>query len=197
MIRARKLGLAVGTVGLCMLLAGCGGLFGTTAPTEKPRHSAGALEGMDLVGTWEYRSHREVNQDENSIKGRLTIEEERCSASASRCELTGQLVFPAPVQRLDDRIYDIHGRSYPDEGFLRFSYTVPQELLSDHQLRVEVTLDRMLSTEERPRAMAGYTVIFNQDRPGKQFDDWDIIDAAGRGIVDSAGRAAAWPAEDE
>ncbi len=70
---------------------------------------------------------------------------------------------------------------------------MPHELLSEHRLRVEVTLDRMLPTEEHPRAMAGYTVIFNQDRPGKEFDDWDIIDAAGRGIVESAGRVTAWP----
>ncbi len=152
---------------------------------------------MDLVGTWEYRSHREVNQDENALKGQLTIEEERCSASASWCELTGQVMFPAPVPRLDDRVYEIHGRSYPDEGFVRFNYSVPHELLSDHRLRVEVTLDRMLSTEEHPRAMAGYTVIFNQDRPGKEFDDWDIIDAAGRGIVESAGRVTAWPPASE
>ena len=184
-------------IGVFLLVGGCGGLVGPTTPADNGESASPESEGMDLVGAWEYRSHREVNQDENALKGRLTIEAERCSVSASWCEVRGQVMFPAPVPRLDDQIYEVHGRSYPDEGFVKFNYTVPQELLSDHRLRVEVTLDRMLATEQHPRAMAGYTVIFNQDRTGKEFDDWAIIDAAGRGIVDSAGRVTAWPAGGE
>lgn len=192
-----RIAVTVILMGLGIFLAGCTGLFDGGPPPDGTDGSTAATDGMELVGTWEYRSHREVNQDENAIKGQLSIETERCSASASWCEVTGQVTFPAPVPRLDDRIYDVHGRSYPDQGFVRFNYTVPHELLSDHRLRVEVTLDRMLATEEHPRAMAGYTVIFNQDRPGKEFDDWAIIDAAGRGIVESAGRVTAWPVEAE
>jgi len=184
-------------VGLGVMLTGCSSYFSGT-PSNGGSDSPSAMsDGMGLVGTWEYRSHREVNQDENSIKGRLTIDAERCSASSSSCELSGQVEFPAPVDRLEDQVHEIHGRSYPDEGFVKFSYTVPSQLLSDDRLRVEVTLDRMPATEEHARAMAGYTVIFNQDRPGKQFDDWTIIDAAGRGIVDEAGRVTAWPVEAE
>ncbi|MFB6285590.1 MAG: hypothetical protein ABEK03_03305 [Candidatus Bipolaricaulia bacterium] len=184
-------------LGLGVMLTGCSGYFSETPSNNGSDNPAATSEGMDLVGTWEYRSHREVNQDENSVKGRLTIDAERCFASKSSCELSGQVEFPAPVDRLEDQVHEIHGRSYPDEGFVKFSYTVPSELLSDDRLRVEVTLDRMLATEKHPRAMAGYTVIFNQDRPGKQFDDWDIIDAAGRGIADEAGRVTAWPVDAE
>lgn len=184
-------------VGLGVMLTGCSGYVSEAPSSGGSENPAAMSDGMDLVGTWAYRSHREVSQDENSIRGRLTIDAERCVASSSSCELTGQVEFPAPVDRLEDQVYEIHGRSYPDDGFVKFSYTVPSELLSDDRLRVEVTLDRMPTTDDHPRAMAGYTVIFNQDRPGKQFDDWDIIDAAGRGIVDEAGRVTAWPAESE
>jgi len=95
-VSARKLSRAVGVLGLCTLLIGCSGLLEDAVPADEAETPSQSREGMELVGTWEYRSHREINQDENAIQGQLIIENEDCSASAHWCQLTGRVDFPAP-----------------------------------------------------------------------------------------------------